>query len=81
MLIPAQKAIIILNRDVRGMKNSREFLFPFPEFPGIMGMGIENLKTCIIPEIPYSPGMGMNFLWESREYDKLSKFGFLKKIY
>ena len=34
---------------------------PFCEFPGIVGIGMKNFKTCIIPEIPHSPGMGMKF--------------------
>ena len=52
----------VLPKDVRGMKNSREFPFPFPVFPGTAGMGMKYLKTCIISEIPHSPGMGMNFM-------------------
>ena len=63
------------------MENSREFPFPFPEFPGIVGMEIENFKTCIIPDIPDSPGMGMNFFGnpgkEIFSFFHLSKFNFL----
>ena len=50
-LFQGQLFKFILTRDVRGMKISREFPFPFPVFPGIAGMGMKNPKTGIIQSV------------------------------
>ena len=78
-VLPAGKQRCAGNEKFSGISNPIRN-GPFCEFPGIVGIGMKNFKTSIIPEISHTPGMGMKFFGNPEKkifvFSSMSKFDF-----